>query len=141
MAVVAVCALGSSEPGPERGWLLSLGDGAVWPIRRSIVIGRSPLRDVDPADACDLLLVDDPTVSRAHLRLQLDVDGAIRPVTLTGTTNVVRGGDPIDLGDDGALHTGDELTVGGMTFRLLAAGPIVPSTVAVYPQTHALERT
>ncbi len=139
MAVVAVCALGSPQPSPERGWLLSVGDGAIWPIRRSVVIGRSPLRHVDPAETCDLLVVDDATVSRAHVRLQVDIDGAIRVVGLGGSVEVCRAGR--EAGGDEPLGSGDELTVGTMTFRLLAAGPIVPAAVAVYPLTHALERT
>ncbi len=107
--------------GRDGDTLLIAGKGRVWTRlldKRVVVIGRDP--------ACDVV-VDDPVLSREHVRLSLGPPTTVEDLDSRNGTRVggkaFRGGGPI------AIDPGEGFTIGGFSFLIMtAAAAAHPST-------------
>ncbi len=121
MAAPGARAAGGGDDAVEAGWQLAGRDGSGRSIR--LVFGESELRRAYPGltlgrhpKLCDLL-IDDPSVSRRHVRICRDGDGIVVE-DLNSLNGTVLAGRTLRPFEPVPLHAGETLTIGLVTLTL-----------------------
>lgn len=89
---------------PIRGWLV-FDDGHVWPVRRTVAVGRCPLLRPAEIGGVDTVFVADPSMSRRHLTVHV-TEESVALVDESGRDASSPGADAIPIGDALAMRCG-----------------------------------